>query len=351
MHRGDLRLRFVLLYEQLGYQLRWARGGYLCAGFLLIESGRGRGTGRGTGADDDGVLVEASARLDAFTLADDDARARLRQLPAFDPSELTRAVGFVRVVRRFVALPLLVLGVLATGAAMVAAHPVTVVVAAVVTFALQWSLRDDMRLAHAFDLARRGRIAAAERRLLAIATCDGGSPGRQRARVVLAAIAWQRGRLEQSLAWIREALACEPEASNDPDRLFELAASEVMLLALLGRPDDAAARLAALPPAHAEIHRRWRIHIELLTAFVRDDVSTVAVELDGWSPIVAAHDSAGPTAALLAWAYAAIGQHDEAARWTTRARAGDEPHLLRHRYHALAAHLDTLDHAPQWSRR
>lgn len=282
----------------------------------------------------------------------EDAGDRLRHLPAFDPAELSRAVGFVRVVRRFVALPLLVLGVLATVAAIVTVHPVSAVIAGVVTFALQWSLRDDMRLAHALDLLRRGRVDEAERRLLAIAAPpEAAGPRRQRARVVLAALAWRRGQLERALGWIREASAHESGSESDPDRVVELGASEVLLLALLGRGDEATARLETLPPSRSEDQIGWRIHIELLTAFARGDVAPVMGELDRWAAIVRAHDVAGPTSALMAWAYDAAGRHDEAAGWLARAHAIADPALLRGRYHALAAHLDTLASARQWSRR
>ncbi len=290
--------------------------------------------------------------MTALALGDDDAGARLRHLPAFDPAELTRAVGFVKVVRRFIALPLLVLGVLATVAAIVTAHPFTALVAGVVTFALQWSLFDDMRLAHALDLARRGRIEEAEGRLLAIAAPpESGGPRRQRARVVLAALAWKRGQLERALGWIREAAEHERGADCDPDRKLELGASEVLLLALLGRGDEAAARLAELPPARAPEQLCWRIHVELLTAFATGAVERVRGELDRWAPTVRHEDAAGPTSALMAWAYDADGRHDEAAVWLERARSVGDPTLMQHRYHALAVHLDRLAATRQWSRR
>jgi tetratricopeptide (TPR) repeat protein len=296
---------------------------------------------------------ELSAGDDAHALAlgDDDAGAQ-RQLPAFDPAELTRAVGFVRVVRRFVALPLLVLGVLATGAAVATAHPLTAALAGIVTFALQWSLRDDMRVAHALDLARRGKLPVAQRQLLAIAApAQAGGPTRQRARVVLAAIAWQRGQLEPALAWIMQAQAHERGPAADPDRVVELGASEVLLLALLGRGEEAALRLGELPASQGTEQVLWRIHVELLTAFAQREVSQVRERLDGWSELVGAHDSVGVTSALMAWAYAAAGRHDEAATWIARAHAGLDPTLLRTRYHALAAHLDSLAATHQWSRR
>jgi hypothetical protein len=277
---------------------------------------------------------------------------RARQLPAFDPAELNRAVGFVRMVRRFVALPLLVLGVLATVAAIVTVHPVSALIAGVVTFALQWSLRDDMRLAHALDLLRRGREDEAETRLLAIAAPpEAGGPRRQRARVVLAALAWRRGQLELALGWIREAAAHECGSDSDPDRIVELGASEVLLLALLGRGDEATARLRSLPASRSEDQVGWRIHVELLTAFAKGEVAGVAGELDRWAAIVRAQDAAGPTSALMAWAYDAAGRADEAASWLERAQAIGDQGLLRGRYHALAAHLDTLPATRQWSRR
>lgn len=297
-------------------------------------------------------LTAAPAGELGLALADDDARARLRQLPALDPAELTRAVGFVRVVRRFVALPLLVLGVLATGAAIVTVHPITAALAALVTFALQWSLRDDMRVAHALDLARRGQLAAAERELLAIAgPADAGGPRRQRARVVLAAIAWERGELERALEWITLAVRHEQGAASDPDRVVELGNSEVLLLALLGRSDEAGAKLRELPVPRDPAQVLWRIHVELLTAFAQREPLAVRDCIDGWADTVRAQDNAGITAGLMAWAYAAAGRHDQVAPWLERAHVGDQPGLLRRRYHALAAHLDSLAAAtPHWSR-
>jgi len=290
--------------------------------------------------------------MTTLALGDEDAGARLRQLPAFDPAELTRAVGFVKVVRRFIALPLLVLGLLATVAAVVTAHPFTALVAGVVTFALQWSLFDDMRLAHALDLARRGRIDEAEGRLLAIAAPpEAAGPRRQRARVVLAALAWKQGRLERALAWIREASVHEQGPDADPDRIVELGASEVLLLALLGRGSDAAARLRELPKARSPEQLCWRIHVELLTAFATGTVDEVRGELDRWAPTVRSQDAAGPTSALMAWAYDADDRHDEAAAWLERAHAVADPTLMRHRYHALAVQLDRLAGGRQWSRR
>ena len=280
---------------------------------------------------------------------------RLRELPAFDPAEIAREVGFVRAVRRFVAIPLGVLGALGTAGAMVAGKLVPALLAAIVTVLLQLTLHDDVRLAHALDLVRRGDLTRARRSLRALARARGQRPEeRQRACVVLGALAYRQGELERARRWIGAAADIErARTCSDLGRRFEVLASEVLLFAQTGATEEACERLRELPPAPPgdELAALWRVHVTLLCAFVSGRVDTVEHELDEWAPLVRELDAIGPTAALLGWAFAAAGRHDVATHWYEHALAHGDETLLRTRYPTLASALDSFLRANHYARR
>jgi tetratricopeptide (TPR) repeat protein len=283
------------------------------------------------------------------------ASERLRELPAFDPAEIGREVGFVRAVRRFVAIPLGVLGVLGMGGAMAAGEVVSAILAGVITVLLQVTLHDDVRLAHALDLVRKGELARARRSLRALARARGHRPEqRQRACVVLGALAYRQGELERARRWIGAAADLErTRQGGDRARRFEVLASEVLLLAMTGATEDACLRLREVPPPPPgdELAALWQVHVTLLCAFVAGQVASVEQQLDEWAPLVRAQDGIGPTAALLGWAFAAAGRHDVAAHWYEHALAHGDETLLRTRYPALASALDSFARASHYARR
>jgi tetratricopeptide (TPR) repeat protein len=290
---------------------------------------------------------------------------RLRELPAFDPADIAREVGFVRAVRRFVAIPLGVLGALGMAGALAAGNLVAAIIAAVITVLLQVTLHDDVRLAHALDLVRRGDMARARRSLRALARARGHRPDeRQRACVVLGALAYRQGELERARKWIGAAADLErargansrgsnDRGSKDVARRFEVLASEVLLFAQTGATEDACARLQELPPPPPgdELASLWRVHVTLLCAFVSGRVDAVERELDDWAPLVRELDAVGPTAALLGWAFAAVGRHDVASQWYEHALARGDETVLRTRYPALASALDSFVRASHYARR
>ena len=284
-----------------------------------------------------------------------EADARLRELPAFDPADVSREVGFVRAVKRFVALPLAVLGVLAVLGAVTTGKIFAALGAAVVTVLLQVTLYDDVRLAHALDLVRRGEMTRARRSLRRLALARGRrSEERQRACVVLAALAYRGSELERSVQWTRAAAELErAKVGSDAYQRFFVLASEVLVLAQSGATADACARMSELPPAPPgdELAALWRIHVALLCAFVAGRVETVEGELDGWAPLVRRMDSVGATAALLAWAFAAAGRHDVAAHWCEHALVQGDASVLRTRYPAVMSALDAFVRAGHYARR
>ena len=124
------------------------------------------------------------------------------ELPVFDPVEAERALGFVRLVRLLVALPMTSLGVLAFGAGLAMGNPWFAVAAAVMTALIPLSLRDDTRLAKALERFGRGDLTGAEQGLLPVARRRQGTQA-QRACAYLAAIAWRRCDHEAALQWVR----------------------------------------------------------------------------------------------------------------------------------------------------
>ncbi|HET6582622.1 MAG TPA: hypothetical protein VFG69_04230 [Nannocystaceae bacterium] len=280
---------------------------------------------------------------------------RLRELPAFDPAGVSREIGFVRAVRRFVALPLAVLGVLAVIGAIVTGKLVLGVGAAVITVLLQITLRDDVRLAHALDLVRRGDTSRARRSLRRLALARGRrSEERQRACVVLATLAYRQGQLERTVQWTTAAADIErARVGGDACNRFVVLASEVLALAQSGATEEACARLAELPaaPAGDELAALWRVHVALLCAFVAGRVDSVEGELDGWAPLVRRLDSVGASSALLAWAFAAAGRHDVAAQWCEHALVHGDESVLRARYPAVMSALAAFTRAGHYARR
>jgi len=228
-------------------------------------------------------------------------------------------------------------------------------VSAIITVLLQVTLYDDVRLAHALDLVRRGDLARARRSLRALAHARGHRPEqRQRACVVLGALAYRQGELERARRWIGAAADLERvRPGSDMGRRFEVLASEVLLFAQAGATEEARQRLAELPPAPPgdELAALWRVHVTLLCAFVSGRVESVERELDEWAPLVRELDAVGPTAALLGWAFAAAGRHDRAAYWYEHALATGDETVLRTRYPALASALDSFVRASHYARR
>lgn len=283
------------------------------------------------------------------------ADQRLRELPAFDADDVSREVGFVRAVNRFVALPLGVLGVLAVLGAVATGKLLAALAAAVTTVLLQVTLYDDIRLAHALDLVRRGEMTRARRSLQRLALARGRrSEERERACAVLAALAYRRGELDSTVDWTRAAAELErARVGSDGHHRFFVLVSEVLVLAQSGATEDACARLSELPaaPAGDEIAALWRVHVALLCAFVAGRVEEVEGELDGWAPFVRRVDSVGATAALLGWAFAAAGRHDVAAHWCEHALVHGDESVLRTRYPAVMSALDAFVRAGHYARR
>jgi len=282
-----------------------------------------------------------------------EAAARLRELPAFDPADIPREVGFVRAVRRLVAIPLGLLGLLAVAGAVLSGSLVPAAAAAVITVLLQITLFDDVRLAHALDLVRRGDMPGADRHLRALAEGDRAGQ-RQRACIVLAALAYRQGELQDARAWACAAADLERgRRGGDAVARFFVLVSEVLVLAMSGSAEAARGRLAELPPAPPgdELAKLWRVHVALLCAFVGGEVELVESQLDDWAPLVRRMDTVGPTAALLAWAFAATGRHDAAAQWIEHALHRGDESVLRTRYAAVMSALDSFTRKGHYARR
>jgi tetratricopeptide (TPR) repeat protein len=245
-------------------------------------------------------------------------------LPLVDTSELEHATGFVWIVRSFVTLPLTTLGLLATIAASTMGNIVAAVFAGTITVLIVLSLYRDTQLSKAVEMLRRGEMNAAEASLRRIAEAPHRAiPQRQRARAYLAAIAWVRGELEVALQWTRAWLtdAGASGQRTSADEVYLIAASEVQLLALLGRHDEAGAAFEELEPAPPG--DRWAIAdagCRLLLAFFRGDAEPVRGSLQGWCEVCQRGDRHGLPTALLAWAHHALRMPDRAVVLAERAR-------------------------------
>jgi hypothetical protein len=277
----------------------------------------------------------------------------LRGLPLFDPRELERATGFVWIVRSFVTLPLTMLGLLATIAAVTMGNGVAAAIAGTITVLIIVSLSRDTELSRAMELLRRGELTAAESSLRRLAAApDRALLQRQRARSCLAATAWVRGDLHGALHWTRAWLQAAGAGHRTPaDELYLTSASEVQLLALLGDHEEARtrrreaasglARLDAPPPGD-----RWALAdatCRLLLAFCTGDAVPVRGSIDAWQELCERADDHGLTTALLAWANDALGLTDRAVALVQRARTLASSTALHRQAPALSQWLDAHD--------
>lgn len=252
--------------------------------------------------------------------------ARHRELPVFDPRETERAVGFVRLVRLLVALPMTTLGLLALGAGLAIGHAWFALTAGTITGLILFSLWDDTRLTKSLELVRRGDLSGAEQgfRRVASSTRRFG-PQRQRAYAYLAAIAWRRCDHASALQFVRARQQLlgriGTSGTGTADERWLTAASEVWLLALLGHGEDARAALETLESAAPDADARLiEVTAHLLVAFACDDAEVVRPHLSDWQALCEAHDSTGLASAALAWAHHACGQRDAATVWAQRTR-------------------------------
>jgi len=256
-------------------------------------------------------------QLARATIEPDELRLALRGLPLCEPEELEHAAGFARLVRVLVSAPLLGLGVLAAAAGFAAGHGFLGLLASVTTALVVGALRDDTRINASLELLEKGELHGAEAGMRNVAESHNRPlPQRQRARGYLVAIAWARADHREALRWIQARNAALADQTRVPlDERYASLATEVQLLALLGRAEEARARLADLPPCPpTEAFAALAAQTTLLVAFASDDAEAVADHLDAWEARFAPHDRLGLLTCLLAWARDALGQRD-AARW------------------------------------
>lgn len=256
-------------------------------------------------------------RLARATLEPGELRLALRGLPLCEPEELEHAAGFARLVRLLVSAPLLGLGVLAAAAGFAAGHGFLGMLASVTTALIVGALRDDTRINASLELLEKGELHGAEAGMRNVAEAHNRPlPQRQRARGYLVAIAWARADHRGALHWIRARnVALAGQARVPLDERYASLATEVQLLALLGRAEEAATRLSALPPCPpTEAFSALAAQTSLLVAFASDDAESVADRLDLWETRFVAPDRLGFFTTMMAWARDALGQRD-AARW------------------------------------
>lgn len=253
------------------------------------------------------------------TLGREDLRLALRGLPLGGSVELEQAAGFGRFVRMFVAMPLLGLGGLAVAAAFAAGHLMVGLLATGTTALIVAALRDDTRIMTAIERLGRGDVEEAEAGMKEVALATKRPlPQRQRARAYLVAIAWSRADHAEGLRWIQARNGAPGQRVRMPqDEWYASVATEVQLLALLGRAEEASARLAVLPPRPpGPSFEDLEAQTELLVAFARHDAEPVADRLDGWARrhAEASDERFGLVGGLLAWSFDTLG-HRERADW------------------------------------
>lgn len=268
-------------------------------------------------------------------------RRALRGLPLCEPDELEVAAGFGRLVRFLVSAPLLGLGVLAAGAGFAAGHGFLGVLATVTTALIVGALRDDTRINAALELLERGELHGAEAGMRNIAEAqDRPLPQRQRARAYLVVIAWAKADHAAALHWIqaRNAELGTPSQRRIPlDERYASLATEVQLLALLGRGEEARERCDALPPCPpTDAFQALGAQTKLLVAFAVNDVEGVEALLDVWEQKFVSTDRQGLLTGLLAWAFDTLGQRDRARWLLERVRASDHADLLERHCPRLA---------------
>jgi len=275
----------------------------------------------------DDVLAEPIHGADVISL-------RLRGLALFDPTELSGSSGFGWVVRALVAGPLTSIGLLACLAALAMGDVLVASMSATLTGLIIHALRHDTRFAMALEQLRRGELKAAEMGLRMVAMgSDHPEPQRQRARGYLVAIAWARGDHRTAFEWVRAHNEGDALRHMDGDDRYASVATEIQLLALLGRREEAARALRALPSAPSgKSGCRTEAMTRLLVAFAVDDAQSVKADLDAWAAELTGDDDPGLVTGLVAWCRDALGRRED-AHWLVervRRRAGAAAFVRTH---------------------
>jgi hypothetical protein len=231
-----------------------------------------------------------------------------------------------------VVVPLTTLGLLATLVSLAGGNPWLTILAGTTTALILYAVWDDTRMSHAAELVRRGHHGAAYPRLLQLARpAARASPRRLRAQGMLAGLAWRRHDHAEALEWTQARRLAERELRASSHDRFLSGATEVQLLCVLGRGEQAHALLQSLPEPPSERTREVAVTTWLFVAFALGQVELVQSRLDDWEPRVRRTDEVGTTLALLAWAREATGDRDRAAPLVSLVRAhGDARHLETH---------------------
>jgi hypothetical protein len=258
--------------------------------------------------------------------------ARLRGFAMCDGTDVERAVGFVRLVRSLVMVPMTTLGLLAFGAALAMGSALPAVTAGAVTLLIVLALWHDTQLTKALELLQRGELAEARTRLLAVA--DGATrpfPQRQRARAHLAALGWAEADHAEALAWTQARLLAMAGRRVPRDDRFASQCTRVVLLALLGRRSDARTALTKLSRTpDADSCRVTEATTRLLVAFASDDIEPVRGSLDPWEPLLTAEQDGCFGTPLLCWAFDAAGRPEASARVHEHITSDDRALVARH---------------------
>jgi len=276
----------------------------------------------------------ALARPEVAVVEPEVVRRELRGLLLSDFSELGAAAGFGRLVRMLVSAPLVLIGVLTAAAGFAAGQGFLGLLGTVMTALIVGALRDDTRINAALELLERGELRGAEAGMRNVANSnDRQFQQRQRARMYLVAIAWARADHREALQWIQDRNRGMLTQVGVPlDERFASLSTEVQLLALLGRGEEAHTLLSRLPPCPADTSlEHMAARSELLVAFALDDPERVFAKLDGWERRWARADRLGMMGALLGWAWNTLGQRERATYLMMAVRReGDLEFLERH---------------------
>lgn len=290
--------------------------------------------------------MTALARLDEErSLSAAELSRRLRGLPLCDPGDLDRTAGFVRLVRTLVVGPLTSLGLLAATAGLAVGEYALASLAAGMTGLIVYSLWHDTQLTKSIELLRRGQLSAAESGMRRVADdADRPAPQRQRARTYLAAIGWARGDHEMALEWTRARNTTISDPRTPAEERYRSRATEVQLLALLGRSAEARHALGSLPEEPDDQDARMTAATtRLLVAFATSDPDSVARDLDAWQAKFLLEDDLGLFTALLAWCRDALGQREAAVWLVARLSDHGDAQFLRAHLPALWRWLERFD--------